>query len=66
MRELLAQMTSAFAAGHRMGAERRGAAIDCPIDHDQILLRLSWMDGFSEGRRILAVDRRSDDTSIQL
>lgn len=54
MLNLLARMNDAFAAGQSLGALRKGTAIDCPIDHSEIMLRLSWMDGFSKGRCILA------------
>lgn len=54
VRNILARMNDAFAAGHSLGALRKGTAIDCPIDHSQIMVRLSWMDGFSKGRCVLA------------
>lgn len=50
MRTLLTSMNDAFDAGRRIGAMQEGSAVDCPIDHSQLMLRLSWMDGFSKGR----------------
>jgi hypothetical protein len=50
MQMLLVSMNDAFEAGRRIGTVPHGSAIDCPIGHEQIILRLSWMDGFSKGR----------------
>jgi hypothetical protein len=50
MQTLLASMNNAFDARQRSGVTRNGSAVDCPIGHTQIMLRLNWMDGFSKGR----------------
>lgn len=52
MQKLLGSMNDAFDAGYLRGTHIDGSAVDCPHDHSNLLLRLSWLNGFSEGRAI--------------
>ncbi|NNG48147.1 hypothetical protein HKX05_19760 [Sphingomonas sanguinis] len=46
----LVAMNEAFDAGRRAGVAPLGSAVDCPITHAELMLRMSWMNGFSWGR----------------
>jgi len=46
----LVAMNEAFDSGRRAGVAPLGSAVDCPITHAELMLRMSWMNGFSWGR----------------
>jgi hypothetical protein len=43
-------MNEAFDTGRRAGVVPLGSAVDCPITHAELMLRMSGMNGFSWGR----------------
>lgn len=64
MLDLLSSMNDAFACGRQFDAMHAGSAIDCPIDHTQLMARMSWFEGFSSGRKLVLHDRGWSDLTI--